>query len=321
LACSTYGFEVTGEDRGAELDRYLARKARFPLEEARDLVRFGAVWVNRRREEDPSRSLAPGDEVSVSIPRYGVKRYYEADPARVLYRDPWILAYDKEADIPCQPTPYDSYNNVCEGLRRWVRSQGGPEEVRAGDAGRGAETQEPSGYLALHHRLDLAVSGVMVFALSTRANKSLFDAFQTRRVEKIYRAVVCGNPASEDWVQTAAIGRKAGKYLCVPRGQGKEAETGFRVLRRGRDRAVVEARPRTGRTHQIRLHLAWSGLPVLGDRQHGGQPFPRCMLHAHRIRLAHPVTGEEMALEAPVPEEFSRALGPEGTSSGQPDEC
>jgi 23S rRNA pseudouridine1911/1915/1917 synthase len=300
-----YSFQVTDETLGMTLDRFLALRARFSLEEARELVRFGSVWVNRNRETDCARRLEPGQDVSINIPRHGVRRHYEADPGRILFRDPWILAYNKEAGVPCQSTPYDAWNNVFEGLRRMLGDEpvpkgGGP--ARRGDPGGDA------GYLALHHRLDLSVSGVMMFALSQRANKPLFEAFRDRRVEKVYRAVVCGEPREDGWVETAPIGRKAGKYLCVPPGRGKAAETAFRVIRRVRDRALVEALPRTGRTHQIRLHLALCGLPILGDRQYGGRPYPRTLLHALRLSLAHPVKKKYISVEAPVSVEFSTAL-------------
>jgi len=299
-----YTFTVKSENR-MPLDRFLAMNARFSLEEARDLIRFGAVWVNRGRETDGGRALEAGEEVTVHIPRYGVRRYYETDPGRVLYRDPWLLAYDKEAGIPCQPTPYDGYNNVFEALKRWLESghcaEGGPPRAERKDA-------VGSGTLALHHRLDLAVSGLMIFALSTRANAPLFEAFRDRKVEKGYQAVVCGEPAEDSWVETAPIGRKGGRYLCVEPGRGKDAETGFRVLRRASGRALVEALPKTGRTHQIRLHLALRGLPILGDRQYGGRSHPRCMLHAHRLSLPHPGKKEVLRLESALPGIFLEAL-------------
>jgi len=306
-----YRFPVMKEDSGMPLDRFLAVKARVSLEEACDLVAFGAVWVNRDRVMDGCRPLGTGDEVTLNTPRDGVRRAYEACPERILYRDPWILAYDKEAGIPCQPTPYDAYNNVYEALRRRLGStaagigSGGKEAA----AGEGRKDWGGSGYLGLHHRLDSAVSGVMVFALSVKANGPLFEAFRDRRVEKVYRAVVCGNPPEDSWVERAPIGREGGRYLCVEPGQGKEAETGFRVLRRAAGLALVEARPRTGRTHQIRLHLARCGLPILGDRPYGGRSHPRCMLHAQELSLAHPVKRERLEIQAPLPEAFLGALG------------
>jgi RluA family pseudouridine synthase len=299
-----YTFAVTEENRTL-LDRFLASQARVSLEEARDLICFGAVWISGERATDRDRVLVAEEHVTVHVPMYGVRRFYETDPGRILFRDPVVLAYDKEAGIACQPTPYDGYNNVYEGLRRWLRA-GSAAGSGSGPARR--DEAADAGYLALHHRLDLTVSGVMIFALSTRANAPLFSAFRDRQVEKSYRAVVCGEPEEDSWVERAPVGRKGGKYLCVEPGLGKEAETGFRVLRRASGRALVEALPRTGRTHQIRLHLALRGFPVLGDRQYGGRPHSRCMLHALRLSLRHPVKKEPLVLEAPMPGSFEEAL-------------
>ena len=308
-----YRFPVTKKDRGTLLDRFLASRAGFSLEEARDLIRFGAVWVNRDRETDGNRTLETGEDVTLNIPRHGVRRAYEAAPERILYLDAWVLAYDKEAGVPCQPTPYDAYNNVYEALRR-LGSGGGCSLGEASPTARGGSRADgtPAGYLAMHHRLDLGVSGVMVFARSIRANTPLFEAFRDRHVDKAYLAVVCGIPPEDSWEERAPIGRQGGRYLCAEPGKGKEAETAFRVLRRSAGLALVEARPRTGRTHQIRLHLARCGLPILGDRQYGGRPHARCMLHAHRLGLPHPVTGKRLVIEAPLPGTFHRAL--EGAS-------
>jgi len=301
-----YSFPVKKGDR-TPLGVFVARNGRFSPDEARELVRFGAVWVDGDRETDETRILRGGEQVTVHVPRHGVRRHYEADPARILFQDPWLLAYDKEAGVPCQSTPYDGYNNVCEALRRWLAcgrpGAAGADPLAAREAGRGQAIP------ALHHRLDQAVSGVMLFALASRANGPLFRAFRDRQVEKDYRAVVCGEPAEDAWVETASVGRRDGRYLCVEAGCGKEAETRFRVLKRAPGLALVEARPRTGRTHQIRLHLALRGLPILGDILYGGRPHARCMLHARALALRHPVTSEPLEIQAPVPDLFHEALG------------
>jgi len=284
-----------GPAEAGSLDLFLAGVLRMPAGKARDLVGFGAVYVNGRVELGAGRLLEAGDEVRVHLPRYGVKRFYETDPQRFLYRDPWLLAYDKEAGIPTQQVPYDAYNNVYAGLKRWFAANA-PEDVRP----------------ALHHRLDQEVSGVILFSLSEGANRAVFRAFRDRTAEKVYLALVSGNPPLEDWVETVPIGRQGGRYLCTRPGEGKEAETAFRVKSRDAGLALIEARPRTGRTHQIRLHLAFGNLPVLGDRQYGGRPHPRCMLHALSLALPHPITGERLLLESPLPEEFGWALSGQG---------
>lgn len=284
------------------LERFMQSKVRLPLDKARDLVSFGAVYVEGKMEQDAERLLKPGQEVRVHISGYGTRRFYETDPDRLLYRDALLLAYDKEAGIPCQKTPYDAYNNVYAGLKRFLN----PSPFSAGKGFQ--ETLSTSGYLGMHHRLDKDVSGVMIFALSVHANRFLAEGFRTRAVEKVYRAIVSGSPEEDSWVEKAPIGRKKGKYLCLGAGEGKEAETGFRVIQRGQGLTLVEAYPKTGRTHQIRLHLALGGLPVLGDRQHEGAPYTRCMLHSFRLTLSLPPGRERLLIEAPMPEAFEEAL-------------
>lgn len=297
-----YRFSVPPEGP-VSLACFLQDRLRLSLEKARDLVSFGAVYVQGKMEQDVDRLLQPGQEVRVHIPRYGTRRFYEVNPDRILYRDDWLLAYDKQAGIPCQQTPYDAYNNVYAGLKRLLNSSSSTSGNR--DLQR---KNLVSGYLGMHHRLDKDVSGVMVFPLSPRANRSFSEGFRTKAVEKVYRAILSGIPDEDSWVENSSIGRRQGKYICVGEGEGKEAETGFQVIRREPRVTLVEAYPKTGRTHQIRLHLALRGLPILGDRQHEGAPYTRCMLHAFRLSLSHPISGKPLLFESPMPEAFEKAL-------------
>jgi 23S rRNA pseudouridine1911/1915/1917 synthase len=158
--------------------------------------------------------------------------------------------------------------------------------------------------VALHHRLDKDTSGVMLFALHRSANRKLGEAFQNHHVSKDYLAWVDECPSSEEWASTDDICRKDGRYAVCPMGQGKRAKTRFKVVHREDNGALLRARPLTGRTHQIRLHLAASGLPIRGDRIYGGKPAGRLHLHAYQLRLTHPVTGSELILTAPTPPEW-----------------
>ncbi len=270
------------------LDFFLETHTGFGLERVRRLVDFGSVYVDGRVERNPSRTLQPGQKVALTVPYYGTSRFYSIEPSRIVYRDPWILGYDKEPGIPCQPTPHDAHNNLFAALR---------EHLRRGEGG--------APYLALHHRLDRETSGVMLLSLSEEANRALAAAFRERRVEKRYLALVCAEPAEDFWTDERPITRSEGRYRCARSGEkGKEAATEFRVLERREGLTLLEARPRTGRTHQIRVHLADRALPVLGDRRYGGRPHARLMLHAWRLSLSHPVTGEPLTLEAPPPAGF-----------------
>ena len=287
---STNQLSVAASSRGRALAGYLAENFLITEEEASDLIDFGSVQINGRQERSPGRLLEGSEEIRIYWPWQGVRRHYGLDPGRIVYRDRYLLAYDKEAGIPSQQTPADAYNNLYAAVFRYLKEEG-----------RG----EP--YVALHHRLDRETSGVMLFALDRSVNGKLGSAFEHHRVVKDYLACVLGNPSFDSMTAREDIGRKAGRYTVCPRGEGKAAETSLKVIHRGEGRTLVLAHPRTGRTHQIRLHLSHLGHPVLGDRLYGGGAAKRLYLHAYRLRLAHPATGSELTLMAPVPPDWPQA--------------
>lgn len=293
-ATETDSWKVDPALRGTPLSRLLAEHLLILEERAADLIDFGSVYLDGRVERDPSRTLRGGEEIVVNWPRHGTDRHYEIDPARILYRDKYLLAYDKEAGVPSQQTPADAYNNLFAALLRHLAAEG----------------RAPAPYAALHHRLDKETSGVMVFALDRAVNRRLGDSFQERRVVKDYLAWVDGTPALDRWTAAEDICRKEGRYRTCPPGQGKPAQTLCRVVFRAADRALVAARPVTGRTHQIRLHLAARGHPVIGDRLYGKTAADRLYLHALRLRLPHPKLGSELVLNAPVPDQWPEPREP-----------
>lgn len=163
--------------------------------------------------------------------------------------------------------------------------------------------------VTLIHRLDRPTSGLMLFALHPRAARGLARLWRAGRVAKRYLAVISGDPGEEPLVLDQAIARDPltpGRF--APSSRGRPARTAVRTLIRGATQNLVEARPLTGRSHQIRVHLAAAGWPVAGDVLYGGAPAPRLMLHAWRLELPHPVTGEGLSLTAPPPEEFAAQL-------------
>ena len=275
------------QDKGLSLDKAVSHYLRISKEEAADLIDFGSVYVRGLIERNPSIIPSGGEEICVTFPPYGIRRFYEIDPIRVIFRDRFLLAYDKEPGIPSQQTPYDAYNNVFAALLRYLA---------------GEKTSER--YAALHNRLDRETSGILIFALEKRVNKSLGSAFLERRVKKEYLAWVEGTPKNDSWTSDSQIGKVGGKYTAVRTGEGKKAETLFRVLRREEGRSLVLASPLTGRTHQIRIHLAEAGHPVAGDRVYGAKPDRHLYLHAWRLTLQHPVSGKHLSFEAPAPADW-----------------
>jgi len=273
---------------GLSIGEYLSRELLIARELAADVIDFGSVQVGGRRERDPSAVVRSGSEIRVCWPHGGPRRYYEVDPRRILLRDRLVLAYDKEAGIPSQETPSDAYNNLFAALQRYLSIE-----------------SSTSGYIALHHRLDRETSGIMLFAIEREANRRLGIAFQRHQVRKEYLTWIAGNPGQNRWVSSEDIGRRGSRYCALPKGAGKSAETTFQVLHREGDRTLLRAHPKTGRTHQIRLHLAAMGTPVLGDYLYGGPRANRLFLHALRLTLPPPATGSRLTLTAPVPPDWN----------------
>lgn len=285
LARKNLIFPVGPDQAGSRLDKFVALMTGLSRGSVRDLIDFGAVWVQGRVCRQQSRELLTAEKVTFQAPSYGPVKFYQADPARILYQDEWLLAYNKEANIPCQQTPYDGYNHVFAALKRLPGID----------------------YLALHHRLDSPTSGVMIFARHPRANQGLSHAFKHGPILKTYLAAVQGAPPSETFIVDRPIAKQKGSYYCPPDGYGKPSRTEFTVLYRSQERSVIQARPLTGRTHQIRLHLLAAGHPIIGDNEYGGRPAARLMLHALAIEFDHPVTKQKITIAArrPEDEEFS----------------
>lgn len=184
-----------------------------------------------------------------------------------VYRDHSLLVVDKPAGLPSQ-------------------------QDRAGRRGAWEILGEREDYLGLHHRLDTAASGLLLFTVDKRANRGIARQLQDHSMIRHYTAVVLGDPGDQ------------GRWEAPI--DGKRACTHWRALERGRT-SLLELSLETGRTHQIRRHAAEAGHPLLGDRRYGGAAAnlaPRLALHAHGLRLEHPHHRRELALESPAPEEF-----------------
>lgn len=217
---------------------------------------------------------------------------------RVLFEDELLIAVDKPPGIPTQPT-------VDPGR---LSLFGVVKELLAGRAGAAV-------YLGLHQRLDRDTSGVVLFTKAPRANPALAALFAERRVEKTYLALAARPPRlpPASWSVEARLepGERGARPRVVAAG-GVEARTDFRLLETFSRGLLIEARPRTGRKHQIRVHLAAGGMPILGDRLHGGpvvgDAAPRPMLHASRLAFPHPASGAPVVIDSPPPADWRRGL-------------
>ncbi|HKX60564.1 MAG TPA: RluA family pseudouridine synthase, partial [Verrucomicrobiae bacterium] len=197
----------------------------------------------------------------------------------IVFEDDDLLVVNKPAGWNTHaPSPYAG-----EGVFDWLRHR----EPRWAN-------------LAIIHRLDKETSGILVFGKSTRANQSLTDQFSRRSVQKRYWLLTDRSIEKDAMTVTSTIERAGSKYVSRPARAGEAAETRFRVLSRRTGRTLVEATPVTGRTHQIRVHAAESGIPILGDILYGATPWRRLCLHAASLTLDHPGSGERITFDAPA---------------------
>jgi 23S rRNA pseudouridine1911/1915/1917 synthase len=279
--------------------RLVAKLGPLSPEEARDLVDFGSLWLQDRPQPDPAKPLETGQKFRLSWPRYGPNRFYQADPGRIVFQDETALVYNKESGRPAQSVPHDNYNNAQAALERLTGQ-----------------------VLRLPHRLDAGTSGLLLVARSSAAAGILGQAFSAGRVRKLYLALTQGPPPLWSEKTVRACVAKAGQhYVARATGPGKPAQTILRVIATQGGLVLWAAEPLTGRTHQIRLHLAFEGYPILGDTFYGGGPYPRLALRAAGLRFKLPSTKEILTLSPPEEELRSwwedLVLGQSAQSQGQ----
>ena len=208
----------------------------------------------------------------------------------IIYKDEQILVIDKPAGIPVLPDGWE---------------QDAPYLVKM--------LEEEHGKLWVVHRLDKGTSGVMVFARDAESHRALNIQFENHEAMKTYHAIVEGNPKWDEKVTKFPLRVNVGKKhrTAVDDKNGKPAETHFRVIKRYQDMALIEAKPMTGRTHQIRVHAYALGHPLLGDVLYSAQEtwlITRPALHAQTLSLIHPMTNERMKFTAPHPADFESVL-------------
>jgi len=273
------------------LDRGLALLSGLSRRQVRQLVEQGAVWVDGRPCRVASRPLKVGNVLDLLPPAAPPKAPTPPpQPLPVLFEDGHLVVCDKPPGMLTQP-----------GKERL------PGELAALEHGILQLSFREGHRVELYvvHRLDRVASGVLVFAKHHDAAAACSQAFAQSQVEKVYLAVVTGNPKDEGTIAApvAPDPLLAGRFRVAP--GGKKAVTRYRVLARGERASLLEVRPITGRSHQIRVHLAWVGCPIVGDSLYGAhQPAPRPLLHAWRLALPHPKNQARLSLEAPLPSDL-----------------
>jgi 23S rRNA pseudouridine1911/1915/1917 synthase len=280
------------------LDSVLAAALGVPRADVQRAIATGGVLVEGVPRPKSFR-LAGGERIRVDLT--GAASVEPEDPApQVRYRDAHLLVVSKPAGVPTHPTA----NRRTGTLVNRLLGMGVPLADTGDDLRPG-----------IVHRLDAGTSGLLVVACDEAARAGLVTLFRRHDVDRRYLALVRGRAEHDRFSVDAPLGRR-GARIKVDAAAGRQAETGFEVLERFERATLLEAVPRTGRTHQIRVHLSSVGHPILGDRRYGGGGddakavgLTRPFLHSWRIGFAHPVTGEPIELEDPLPEDLAHALG------------
>lgn len=283
---------------GLRLDIYLTRRFAQELDLSRGKVRAaiesGAVTIDGKRVTRADRQVQIGEKVELRLKDTAPEAGWHVSPVVILFEDDDLIAIDKPAGLPSQATLDANRHNLHRAVEMYLKSKG------------------HDGYAGLHQRLDRETSGIILLTKSRRANKGLAEQISGHKITKVYNAITAAPKSAPEktWSVKNHLHKRAGKpaRMEVTVAGGDLAETDFRVLDSSPKAWWIEARPRTGRMHQIRVHLADSGLPILGDTLYAAPALarraPRCLLHARELHFVHPVTNEEIKLEAPVPADF-----------------
>jgi 23S rRNA pseudouridine1911/1915/1917 synthase len=293
-------FRVPASLAGERVDRALALLTGWSRAEVAALVEEGAVRIGGQPVAK-SRRLAEGDDVEVEgEPEEEAPPPPEPVEFTVVHADDDVVVLSKPAGLVVHPGAGHRTGTLAGGLLHRF-----PEIAAVGDPLRPG----------IVHRLDRDTSGLMVVARSPRAYDALVAALAERRVDRRYLALVWGRFDAKRGTVDAPIGRSVTRRTRMAvREAGREARTGYEVLRQYDHPvcALVECRLETGRTHQIRVHLAAIGHPVVGDGTYGGDRHPlrpgRPFLHAHALAFAHPVSGRRLEFHDPLPAELAAVV-------------
>ena len=284
------------------LDKFLVGQLQeFSRSRIQGLIAEGFVEVNGRAAKKAGQTLESGFNVTVRVlPPAPTDLVAEDIPLDIVFENEDLIVVNKQAGMVVHPAAGHASGtlvNAVLGYQPDIEGIGGEERP------------------GVVHRLDKETSGLILLAKNERAHRWLQDQFRLRKVEKIYRALVDGKPPTPSGRVEAHIGRDPGhrkRMAIVSESRGREAISEYRTVESFREHTLLEFHPLTGRTHQIRLHCAFLGCPIVGDGVYGRKKFSleidRHFLHAHRLKIILPGEKEKRTFEAPLPEELERVL-------------
>lgn len=289
--------QVPADSYPERLDQYLSRvipdSSRSQIQR---LLKGGHIRLNDQAPK-AARHVAPGDRLRIEIPEpASMELRAEPIPLRILHEDKWFLIVDKPAGLVVHPAAGHFSGTLVNAL-----------------LAHGAKLSSVAGAFkpGIVHRLDKDTSGLMVVAKDDQTHRHLSRQFASRQVHRVYLAIVQGIVRQNEGTIEAPIGRHPihRQKMAVRSGTGRDAMTRYRVLQRFPRATYLELLPQTGRTHQLRVHLAHIGHPILGDVRYGADAgFFRQALHAHRLGFLHPAKGKQVEFTSPFPRDLQGTL-------------
>lgn len=289
------------DDNAQRIDAYLAGQyPQFSRSFLKNLIERGGAQLNGKRVKAGAK-VRQGDLIEFEVPECGeIEIKAEDIPLDIIYQDGDIAVINKPQGMVTHPAPGNYGGTLVNAVMHHIRDLSGINgELRPG----------------IVHRLDKDTSGLLVIAKNDAAHRALAEQIAKKEAKRIYRALVYGNIKTDEGVITTQLGRdpRDRKRMAVVRGGGREAETHYRVLARYEGYTLVECELKTGRTHQIRVHMKHIGHPVVGDPVYTKQKdkfgLEGQLLHAYELVFTHPATGERMTFCAPLPDYFAGVLG------------
>lgn len=303
----TLSFIVDTAGSGHRIDKFLTEKIKdTSRSRIQDIIGSRKVQVNGKVITKHYR-LTEDDRITIEDLLENNSRI-EVEPQninlKVVYEDQYLLVISKEPGILTHPTPSRRKDTIVNALLyHYSKLSGLSGKERAG----------------IVHRLDKDTSGLLIIARDDNTHRLLSEMFKKRRIKKTYTALAWGSFSENEGQIVLPIGRSRldRKKMSISIDRGREAFTGFEVRERLKDSALLDVYPATGRTHQIRVHLAYIGHPIIGDELYGTRGsrdlakelgLKRQFLHAGKLKFTHPVTGETMELEDRIPGDLKKCL-------------
>ncbi len=283
---------------GMRLDLFLPKTAGLSRRHSRSLISEGAVWRNGQAIRVQSRILDEGDVIDTVSPDINLETPpWRPEDLDLVFEDRWLAVANKKAGVLTQPSENSRTEELAldQHLLLWMAYRDG---------------RRP--FLRTVHRLDRLTSGLVVFAHNRQALPALDRSWRSGEVDRFYLALVEGCPDEDSGMIDAPIGRdRSHAWRFEVDRRGKTARTHYRIVQRDDRWSAVLCRLETGRTHQVRVHLAHLGHPVLGDHLYGStsRDAPRPLLHAWALAFPHPGDNSRLLLTAPIPSVIGTRLG------------